>query len=132
MPLTSPLEFAAASAASKVRSKISRTTHDRYAWLHPPDSKEYCKDVVDIWHYDMDDLRRVPSAAMMSLANNRPHKVGPWMKSESSVFNRSHLIFVPILNELCYSSEDMKSYWHIDDALLAFSYDDFYLPHIDS
>jgi hypothetical protein len=49
MPYTSPLEIAAVTAASKVRSKISKTHHDKFAWLHPPESKDFCTSVVEQW-----------------------------------------------------------------------------------
>lgn len=47
MPYTSPLENAAAVAAAKVRSQITRTSHDRYPWLFiSPRSKEDVRPVV--------------------------------------------------------------------------------------
>jgi hypothetical protein len=50
MPLASPLENAAVVAAAKVRSKISKPTHDRYSWLFiSPDCKEDVKPVVESW-----------------------------------------------------------------------------------
>ena len=50
MPSASPLEAAAVVAAAKVRSKISRASHDRYPWLFiSPDSKEDVKPVVETW-----------------------------------------------------------------------------------
>jgi hypothetical protein len=48
MPYTSPLEIAAATAAAKVRSQITRTTHDRYPWLFiSPTSKADVRPVVE-------------------------------------------------------------------------------------
>lgn len=50
MASTSPLQSAAVKAAAKVRSKISKSTHDRYPWLFiSRDSKEDVKPVVECW-----------------------------------------------------------------------------------
>lgn len=49
MPYTTPLEKAAAVAAAKVRSKILRTSHERYLWLFiSPASKEHVRPVVQL------------------------------------------------------------------------------------
>lgn len=62
MPSASPLEHAAVVAAAKVRSKISRTSHDRYPWLFiSPDSKEDVRPVVEKWLSDAEILRNVTS-----------------------------------------------------------------------
>ena len=48
MPYKSLLENAAAVAAAKVRSQITRTSHDRYPWLFvSPRSKEDVRPVVE-------------------------------------------------------------------------------------
>jgi hypothetical protein len=47
MPYTSPLEVAATVAAAKVRSQITRRSHDRYPWLFiSPISKADVRPVV--------------------------------------------------------------------------------------
>ncbi|KAL4948357.1 hypothetical protein BDW69DRAFT_94548 [Aspergillus filifer] len=63
MPSTSPLVSAAVVAAAKVRSKISKVTHDRYPWLFiSPESKEDVRPVVESWLSDKEILRNVSNA----------------------------------------------------------------------
>ncbi|KAL2814417.1 hypothetical protein BJX63DRAFT_392218 [Aspergillus granulosus] len=67
MSSPSLLHRRAVEAAAKVRSKISRTTHDRYPWLFiSPDSKADVKPVVDSWLSDKENLRDVSNTTGLS------------------------------------------------------------------
>ncbi|KAL3439700.1 hypothetical protein BJX65DRAFT_300932 [Aspergillus insuetus] len=75
MPLASPLENAAVIAAAKVRSKISKPTHDRYSWLFiSPVCKEDVKPVVESWLSNKDILEDVSNATGISFGAE------PWRK----------------------------------------------------
>lgn len=75
MASTSPLQSDAVKAAAKVRSKISKSTHDRYPWLFiSPESKEDVKPVVERWVSDRENLRDVSNAAGISFGDD------PWSR----------------------------------------------------
>ncbi|PIG81831.1 hypothetical protein AARAC_011566 [Aspergillus arachidicola] len=57
MPVSSPLKAAAKTAAAKVRSKVSRSSHEKYAWLYaPPATKDDINPVVECWLKDQGNL----------------------------------------------------------------------------
>ncbi|QSS60792.1 hypothetical protein I7I51_05595 [Histoplasma capsulatum] len=44
-----PLKDTAVRAASKVRSKVKRSSHPKYSWLYPPDCEKDVEPVVKQW-----------------------------------------------------------------------------------
>ncbi|KAL4888233.1 hypothetical protein BDV59DRAFT_147370 [Aspergillus ambiguus] len=76
MPSASPLYDAAVVAAAKVRSKISRASHDQYPWLFvSPGSKEDVRPVVESWLSDEEILRNVSRETGIFFGANPSHKV---------------------------------------------------------
>ncbi|CDM29914.1 unnamed protein product [Penicillium roqueforti FM164] len=73
MPYKSLLENAAAVAAAKVRSQITRTSHDRYPWLFvSPRSKEDVRPVVECLLEDKAKLQSISSKTSITFPED------PW------------------------------------------------------
>ncbi|OJD23216.1 hypothetical protein ACJ73_05426 [Blastomyces percursus] len=54
-----PLKDTAVRAASKVRSKVKRSSHPNYSWLYPPDCEKDVEPVVTQWLQDQTNLEYV-------------------------------------------------------------------------
>ncbi|QSS58499.1 hypothetical protein I7I51_07926 [Histoplasma capsulatum] len=66
-----PLEDTAAKAASKVRSKVKRSSHPTYPWLFPPDCEKDIEPVITQWLKDEANLEYI------SRKTSKPFKSDP-------------------------------------------------------